>query len=165
MSYFDAFTANIFRTDARGRRVICPFGRKVYAVSPDDERRIKRVVTWFHAVMLVLVVVATIADMPTWPWLLLLVSLLVAAYLLLVAFLARTLLPLEVSLADLAPVTPSGALDQIARATGRRTLWTLTLLSSALTALGFWVRSWWGAAFFALGTMTFVVQLWRLRRP
>jgi hypothetical protein len=164
MAYFDAFTANLFRTDIRGRRVICPFGRRVYAVAPGDERRIKRAVKWFHAAMLVLVVVVTSAVMPNWLWLLLLVPLLVAANFLLMALLARTLVPLEVGRADLAPVTPLGALDETARATGRRTLWTLTLLSSALTALGLWVRLWWGAAFFALCTAIFVVQLWRLRR-
>jgi hypothetical protein len=45
MAYFDAFTANLFRTDSTGRRVICPFGRTVYAVAPGDEVRIKRAVT------------------------------------------------------------------------------------------------------------------------
>lgn len=112
MAYFDAFTANLFRTDTRRRGVICPFGRRVYAVSPEDERRIKRAVTWFYAAMLVVVVVVTSVVMPNWLWVLLFVPLLVAVYFLLMAFLARSLVPLEVSPADLTPVTPLGVLDE-----------------------------------------------------
>jgi len=168
MAYFDAFTANLFRTGPRGQRVITPFGRTVYAVAAADELRIKRVVAAFYALMLVVII--TMVVKLGWIWAFAMVPISTAGFLALMALLVRSLTPLDIRAADLVPVTPGQALDASARATGRVTLWVLTLLSTAMTAAGIWAavltkgRLWWSATFFAACTVVFVVQLLRMRR-
>ena len=174
MGYFDGFTANLFRTDIRGQHVF-PLGRKAYAVTVGDERRIKQAVKTFQAIMLVvliagIVALGTASDPPPWLRMILFGSLWVAAHVcgqrVLMASLARSLTPLEIGPTNLIPVTRGQRLEAVDHATGRPTLWALALLSLAMTVVAIWVSvltnrvvGWCGAAFFALCTASLVRAL------
>jgi hypothetical protein len=165
----DVFTVNLFRTDTRGRRVFFPFGRTAYVVSPDDEHRITRAVKAFYAGILVLLP-ASVAALAVWAsslaWVcpLLLVLVPVAGYSALMASLARSLMPLEMGATDLAPVAQVQRLA-FARATGRRMLWALVLLASAMAVLAIWGSVAAGSGVWSLGAVFILLcTFWALQR-
>ncbi len=163
MGYFDAFTANLFRTDATGQRVMTPFGNRggVYVVPDSAVPRITGAVKLYYMGMLVVIVTAT--ETTGWKWgVFVVVVPLVAVNFIMFSWLVRPLQRLPIKPSELPKKTRVEAMQASAVAMGPITLTLVLLAALAMTAAAVYVRLWWGAAFFGSASALFIVQLWRL---
>ena len=133
MSYFDTFTATLFRTDADGRRVIAPFGRgRVYLVGDASARRIEVTLRIYYGLMLIAIVTTQVVG--GWRWNMFFVwPLSMAIYFALFGILVRPLERLPMSTHQLHMESRSQRLDAVARATGKPTLVLLAVTSLTMT--------------------------------
>ena len=161
MGYFDAFTVNLFRTDATGQRVIAPFGKwgGVYAVPDSAVSRITGAVKLYYMGMLVVIVTANEATGWKWGGFVAVVPLIVVNVVMYI-WLVRPLQRLPIKYGDLPKLRRRERQKAAAVAMGPITLTLLLLASLAMTAAGIYVHLWWAAALFGATTLLFIVALW-----
>jgi hypothetical protein len=163
MGLFDGLTVTIYRRDAAGRAVFCPWGNwgRCYVVPAEREAELPHFLRRAYTALFVLLVPAVIwlgwwalLLSPAWT------ALIVARYW---AF-ARTLAPL----AGAPPPVSRRALFQAqARATGRGYLWFSLVVSVLFVATGLWmywrgertITTYLGVGFFTLTAVMNIVQL------
>lgn len=173
MSYFDAFTANLFRTTKDGSRVIAPFGSlgSTYAVSSDVEaRRITGMVRLMYQVMLFAIIGSQILG--GWRWSCSIAAMMVVAFYVGMHVLTRSLPRLLLTPGDLAPVSAREMRARAGRAMGSRMLYLMIAGSASFVAIGVWMWSQtrdttalFPIGFFGLCLATFIYQLIVTRRP
>lgn len=124
MGFFDGITANLLRSDNDGKSYYAPLGRfgPVFEVPHDEEaRRLRRSWQWFTVGGYIagFAVGITFATSGEWPWLLLLIPIIVTwwTFALLVA---RGFPRAKIRHADLIPITRASAFEAYVLATGRR---------------------------------------------
>ena len=168
MTYLDALTANTYRTDSQGRRVLVPFGRwgKAYLVPAERAEELVRFQRRYLVVVTVGIVISIFVFHPliTW-WVVLPLS-----FLGLVAKYWHFTRELEVTI-EVPPRNRENARDQALRAMGSRTVAAvcigatlLALICALLLARRVQSNALWVLMLYFLFIAALYARLWRRLR-
>jgi len=167
VSYLDAFTANTFRTDAQGRLVFAPYGKrgKAYLVPEASARALNRFLRGYFALMMVALGAAVLlARHPA------VIALVAAAWL--AGYFAKLAhftrgLPTVPEVPDL---EREEAIRRVARAMGQRTIAAicagsalLAFLCGSLAVKAPGIALYFLTAYFAFVALLYAVRWWQFR--
>lgn len=173
MAYWDGYTANLFREDGEGRRVMTPWGNRgpVYIVRTEaDAAAITRTFRRMYQLMLFAVLVPLLAF--GWHWMVLGAIVWLVAFYAMLFLVSRRLPRHELSADRLPPVSRAVMRDRASFAIGRRALLAMLLGSLSFVAIGIWLIvargpsmiAYGSIALFGLYSALFIYQLRRATR-